>query len=114
MGGILTRLHWLAPIKTKISKPITVKIKKIGTPEKIIVNFVIIIKFEQCGFITAYRNVPRFSDKYVWANSVDPDQIAPLISTPTNHLHAKPRSIQNVHKRSFWFSIRGVKNAHLL
>ena len=34
--------------------------------------------------------------------------------TPTNHSHAKPRSIQNVHKRSFWFSIRGVRNAHLL
>ena len=33
--------------------------------------------------------------------------------TPTNHSHAKPRSIQNVHKRSFWFSIRGVKNVHL-
>ena len=29
--------------------------------------------------------------------------------TPTNHSHAKPRSIQNVHKRSVWFSIRGVK-----
>ena len=35
-------------------------------------------------------------------------------NTPTNHSHAKPRSIQNVHKRSFWFSIRGVKNVHLL
>ena len=31
------------------------------------------------------------------------------IHTPTNHSHARPRSIQNVHKRSFWFSIRGVK-----
>ena len=30
--------------------------------------------------------------------------------TPTNHLHAKPRSIQNIHKRSFWLS----KNAYLL
>ena len=28
--------------------------------------------------------------------------------------HVKPRSVQNVHKRSFWFSFRGVKNAHLL
>ena len=35
-------------------------------------------------------------------------------NTPTNHSHVKLRSIQNVHKRSFWFSIRGVKNAHLL
>ena len=37
-----------------------------------------------------------------------------LWNTPTNHSHAKPRSIQNVHKRNFWFSIRGVRNAHLL
>ena len=29
--------------------------------------------------------------------------------TPTNHSHAKPRSIRKVYKRSFWFSIRGVK-----
>ena len=35
-------------------------------------------------------------------------------NTPTNHSHEKPRSIQNVHKSSFWFSIRGIKNAHLL
>ena len=33
--------------------------------------------------------------------------------TPTNHSHAKPRSIRKVHK-SFWFSSRGVKNVHLL
>ena len=33
---------------------------------------------------------------------------------PTNHSHAKPRSVPKVHKRSFWFSSRGVKNAHLL
>ena len=35
--------------------------------------------------------------------------------TPTSHSHAKSRSIQNVHvhKRSSWFSIRGVKNAHI-
>ena len=36
------------------------------------------------------------------------------INTPTNHSHAKPQSIQNVHKRSFRFSMRGVINAHLL
>ena len=34
--------------------------------------------------------------------------------TPTNHSHAKLRSAPKVHKRSFWFSIRGVKNVHLL
>ena len=37
-----------------------------------------------------------------------------FLYTPTNHSHAKPRSIRKVHKRNFWFSIRGVKNAHLL
>ena len=25
-----------------------------------------------------YRNVPKFSDRQVWANSADPDQTAPL------------------------------------
>ena len=26
----------------------------------------------------AYRNDPKFLDRYVWANSEDPDQTAPL------------------------------------
>ena len=26
----------------------------------------------------AYRNDPKFSDRYAWANSADPDQTAPL------------------------------------
>ena len=25
-----------------------------------------------------YRNDPKFSDRYAWANSVDPDQTAPI------------------------------------
>ena len=25
-----------------------------------------------------YRNVPKFSDRQVWANSADPDQTAPI------------------------------------
>ena len=25
----------------------------------------------------AYRNVPKFSDRQIWANSADPDQTAP-------------------------------------
>ena len=28
----------------------------------------------------AYRNVPKFSDRQVWANSADPDQTAPRSS----------------------------------
>ena len=27
--------------------------------------------------LSAYRNDPKFSDRYAWANSVDPDQTAP-------------------------------------
>ena len=30
----------------------------------------------KCKF-ELYRNAPKFSDKQVWANSVDPDQTAP-------------------------------------
>ena len=26
----------------------------------------------------SYRNDPKFSDRYAWANSADPDQTAPL------------------------------------
>ena len=33
-------------------------------------------------------------------------------TTPTDHSHAKPRPIPKVLKKSFWFSIRGVQNAH--
>ena len=29
---------------------------------------------------TTYRNDPKFSDRYVWANSADPDQTAPRSS----------------------------------
>ena len=34
-----------------------------------------------CLYLTAmkdtYRNDPKFSDRYAWANSADPDQTAP-------------------------------------
>ena len=29
-------------------------------------------------WLVLYRNDPKFSDKYAWANSADPDQTAPL------------------------------------
>ena len=32
---------------------------------------------------TVYRNDPKFSDRYAWANSADPDQTAPLIRVYT-------------------------------
>ena len=28
-------------------------------------------------YVNIYRNVPKFSDRQVWANSADPDQTAP-------------------------------------
>ena len=31
----------------------------------------------------SYRNDPKFSDRYAWANSADPDQTAPLIRVYT-------------------------------
>ena len=33
--------------------------------------------------LKTYRNDPMFSDRYAWANSVDPDQTAPLGSGST-------------------------------
>ena len=30
-------------------------------------------------FCMIYCNVPKFSDRYAWANSVDPDQTAPRV-----------------------------------
>ena len=32
--------------------------------------------------VSAYRNDPKFSDRQVWANSVDPDQMATLFVIP--------------------------------
>ena len=29
-------------------------------------------------YFTKYRNNPKFSDRYAWANSADPDQTAPI------------------------------------
>ena len=33
---------------------------------------------KEMGQYSVYRNFPKFSDRHVWANSVDPDQTAPL------------------------------------
>ena len=44
-------------------------------------NIVIILKFEQYGFIIENRNDPKFSDRQAWANSADPDQTARSSST---------------------------------
>ena len=32
------------------------------------------------SFMEIYRNDPKFSDRYAWANSADPDQTAPRSS----------------------------------
>ena len=34
-----------------------------------------------------YPNDPKFSDRYVWANSADPDQTAPLEEQSDQGLH---------------------------
>ena len=34
-------------------------------------------KYHLSPTIKAYRNDPKFSDRYTWANSADPDQTAP-------------------------------------
>ena len=34
--------------------------------------------------IREYRNVPKFSDRWVWANSADPDQTAPRVDSVCN------------------------------
>ena len=31
------------------------------------------------NFVFIYRNDPKFSDRYAWANSADPDQTAPRL-----------------------------------
>ena len=36
---------------------------------------VFILKFEQYDFVIRYHNDPKFSDRYAWANSADPNQI---------------------------------------
>ena len=30
--------------------------------------------------VVSYSNVPKFSDRQVWANSADPDQTAPTVA----------------------------------
>ena len=48
-----------------------------------------------------YRNDPKFSDKKVWANSVDPDQAASTRSTlfaiPSASLGHKPHTLQSLY-----------------
>ena len=48
-------------------------IKNMGV-QTIKTNAVIVVKFEQCDFAIEYHYDPKFSDRYAWANSADPDQ----------------------------------------
>ena len=41
------------------------------------INLVYIYSFLKMLNILIYHIVPKFSDRQVWANSVDPDQTAP-------------------------------------
>ena len=40
-----------------------------------------------------YRNDPKFSDRYVWANSADPDQTAPRAVWSGSTLFAIPSAM---------------------
>ena len=44
-----------------------------GTPERMMMIWLFYEHFNKFR----YRNIPKFSDRQVWANSVDPDQTAP-------------------------------------
>ena len=44
---------------------------------KVYVSALIRCKSELSRNKLIYRNVPKFSDRQVWANSADPDQTAP-------------------------------------
>ena len=44
----------------------------------------------------AYRNDPKFSDRYAWANSADPDQTAPRVQTQIRLL-LEEQSDQSLH-----------------
>ena len=43
-----------------------------------------------------YRNVPKFSDRYAWANNADPDQTAPMVEPHSSNF----REITTI----FWVS----------
>ena len=57
-------------------------------------------KFVICGNL--YRNDPKFSDIYVWANSADQDQTAPrgAVSQLTNVQSTKSEAAVTVRKKS--------------
>ena len=40
--------------------------------------------------MTSYHNDPKFSDRYAWANSADPDQTAPRGEQSDQGLHCLP------------------------
>ena len=45
-----------------------------------------------CIEIFEYRNDPKFSDRYAWANSADPDQTAPVCIIWTHYSMVGPHS----------------------
>ena len=44
-------------------------------------NFLNVLQTFNKELCTSYRNDPKFSDRYAWANSAAPDQTAPRGST---------------------------------
>ena len=54
------------------------KLHKISSCKPKVKNIMLKDSFLFCSFFSIfYRNVPKFSDRHVWANSADPDQTAP-------------------------------------
>ena len=51
------------------------------------------------GLSVKYRYDPKSSDRYVWANSADPDQIAPRL---------EEQSDQGLHCLQFWLHLLGA------
>ena len=49
----------------------------INTIVKMCKYFAVVYCFHTLHMFSLYRNDPKFSDRYAWANSADPDQTAP-------------------------------------
>ena len=65
----------------------------------------------QCSNYSNYRNIPKFSDRQVWANSADPDQAAPgLQSDQGLHCLQSPLHVLEslVYGRATLFNFLGV------
>ena len=56
---------------------------------KLVLNQGYFLKLSVSSNERGYRNDPKFSDRYAWANSADPDETAPLEQSDQG-LHCLP------------------------